>query len=110
MEIERTDIIIIALVGLLLFVFFKKPAETLLVDPPSQEKIDSLLQVNALLMDSIRVKNIEILYDKRRADSLEDLEPIIIRKYVDRYKNIEYLSAHELSAQFDSVFAAGPGK
>jgi hypothetical protein len=54
----------------------------------------------------------EILEERKKSalyegkiDSLNKLEPIIIKKYVDKYKEIDGASANTISNEFSIIFA-----
>jgi len=71
-----------------------------------QKKIDSVEAENLKLDSAIFLQKNKSQKYQHTIDSLESLEPKIITKYVNKYKEIDSASVGVIVANFDSIFAA----
>jgi hypothetical protein len=71
-----------------------------------RKKIDSVALENNKLDSAILVEKNKAVKYQSAIDSLETLEPKIITKYVNKYKEIDSASVGVIIADFDSIFAA----
>jgi hypothetical protein len=74
-------------------------------------QIKALDSANVQLGKEIQEERKKSALYEFKIDSLSKLEPIIITKYVDRYKKIDNASAIAISNEFSTIFAnAGIGQ
>ena len=75
-----------------------------------QKKIDSVNAENLKLDSAIFAQKDKAQKYQSEIDSLKGLEPKIITKYVNKYKEIDSASVGVIIADFDSIFAANGHK
>lgn len=113
MTIDKKTIAIIVLAILVLvfgWIAFKPsppPYDTKLIESEIKKRDSANAQLNKEILAE-RTKN--ALFEGK-IDSLSKLEPIIITKYVDKYKEIDKASANTISNEFSAMFTnAGVGQ
>lgn len=107
MTIDKKTIIIIVLCVALAIVSWVDfvPTAAMYDDTLIKVQLKKLDSANAVLRNEIEEEHKKNALYVGKIDSLSKLEPIIITKYVDRYKKIDSASATTISNEFSVIFA-----
>ncbi|MFW9952379.1 MAG: hypothetical protein ACFFKA_19850 [Candidatus Thorarchaeota archaeon] len=104
---KKTIIIVVLTCLVLLFGYFayrEKPHDSSFAEKYLKEQMDSLANENTRLLKENIDKDNKILIFSKTLDSLQNLEPKVIIKYVKKYKEIDSASAGELVNDFNNLF------